>query len=546
MPDEANPPPAAKRHTRAVQGTKRAAKKQTDPPAAPSPLPEEKSVAASAPQFAAIAAQGASTSETPAQPAPTEPPIGVRWGEFPPPERQAELAQRLQAWDQERGHEDHVGPFERRRLTGADVFWLAAYAAGKGDITIGLQKMAEPPYFNHSDLHLERAILDDAQLQGAQLRMVNLREAHLFRTQLQHANLMMAQLQGAKLVGAQLQEAILLLASLQGAHLYGARLQGTRFDASDLRGVNFAGAMMDVNTQLIEPYLDAQIQVADVIWNGVPLTRMKWNQVLRLGDEKEAHDKTGFSLASNPGEKKRSPKLPFQRLEGFEAAIRAYRQLAAALRSQALKDVADRFDYRAQILQRELLWLESGLPMPGFKQGISHPWGLLRELLWHHSKEQKDQQLFPSPSQGPFPVAVSVTSEIAGQLLPSSSSQERLPDIRRRPPFRIDKLGAYLFSLFLVVVTGYGFKMRRIIFTYILLILVFAGVYWGQDLHRQPQPFSFWQAIILSVTAFHGRVFSNPFNLSDPQIVFTALEAIVGLVIEGVFIAMLTQRFFNR
>jgi hypothetical protein len=29
-------------------------------------------------------------------------------------------------------------------------------------------------------------------------------------------------------------------------------------------------------------------------------------------------------------------------------------------------------------------------------------------------------------------------------------------------------------------------------------------------------------------------------------VVITAIEAIVGLVIEGVFIAMLTQRFFNR
>lgn len=101
-------------------------------------------------------------------------------------------------------------------------------------------------------------------------------------------------------------------------------------------------------------------------------------------------------------------------------------------------------------------------------------------------------------------------------------------------------------SLFLAVLTSYGFRLWCLVLAFVLLVLAFARAHWWLDLHQQPQPFSYWQAVILSVTAFHGRVFSNPFNLSDPQIVVTALEAIVGLVIEGVFIAMLTQRFFNR
>jgi hypothetical protein len=110
---------------------------------------------------------------------------------------------------------------------------------------------------------------------------------------------------------------------------------------------------------------------------------------------------------------------------------------------------------------------------------------------------------------------------------------------------QIGALGAYLFSLFLAVLTGYGFRMKCIIIAYTLLMLAFAGAYWSLDL-PPPHISTFWQALSLSVTAFHGRVFSNPFLLTEPQLVVTALEAIFGLGIEGVFIAMLTQRFFNR
>ena len=55
------------------------------------------------------------------------------------------------------------------------------------------------------------------------------------------------------------------------------------------------------------------------------------------------------------------------------------------------------------------------------------------------------------------------------------------------------------------------------------------------------------EAVLTSVTAFHGRVFSEPFlHPDEPQLWVTAFEAIAGLVIEGVFIAMLTQKFFGK
>jgi hypothetical protein len=221
--------------------------------------------------------------------------------------------------------------------------------------------------------------------------------------------------------------------------------------------------MFDVNTQLNAPLLDAQIRVADVVWNSVPLTRVNWEQVPSLGDEAQAHQST------NGSEKKDRA----TRLGDYQAAERAYRQLAIALRGQGITDPADRFGFRAQIMQRKALWWQ-------IRSG------------------------------------------------------------------KLSKLGSWLFSWFLFALTGYGYRLWRIIVTYAFLILAFAGGYWAID-RQARQPLNFGQALIVSITAFHGRVFSyNPFTLSDPQIVVTAIEAICGLVIEGLFVAMLVQRFFSR
>src|SRR5262249_20913325 len=42
------------------------------------------------------------------------------------------------------------------------------------------------------------------------------------------------------------------------------------------------------------------------------------------------------------------------RLEVFRAAVRADRQLATALRDQGMNEEADRFAYRAQVIQRQV------------------------------------------------------------------------------------------------------------------------------------------------------------------------------------------------
>ena len=56
-----------------------------------------------------------------------------------------------------------------------------------------------------------------------------------------------------------------------------------------------------------------------------------------------------------------------------------------------------------------------------------------------------------------------------------------------------------------------------------------------------------YEAVILSVSSFHGRGFFQPVqSLGDPVAMLAALEAVFGLFIEVSFIATFTQRFFGK
>jgi hypothetical protein len=99
--------------------------------------------------------------------------------------------------------------------------------------------------------------------------------------------------------------------------------------------------------------------------------------------------------------------------------------------------------------------------------------------------------------------------------------------------------------MFLALLAGYGYRMWHILVTYVLAISFFTLIYFSIGLYHSPH-LNLLQASLESITAFHGRVFYELFMPDTPQIWVTALEAIVGLVIESVFVTMLTQRFFRK
>src|SRR6266849_1019683 len=319
-----------------------------------------------------------------------------------------------------------------------------------------------------SEAHLEGAILQGAHLDGATLRGTRLEEANLFR----------AYLKDAYLRGAHLEKAILRGARMEGAYLPEAHLQ-----RADLRNAFFDSASNLERITLNEAKHGCAL-LADVQWGSVNLSVVNWLQLKILGDEYKARQRE-ISIPARTAREK--GKL----LEDYHEAVRAYRQLANAMRAQGMNEEAIPFAYRAQLLQRKVYW----------QQAL---WGQVEAL-------QADT--------------------------PQKGLRQSAMDLWRR--FR--SFGAYAFSWFLDILAGYGYKPGRSLFIYILMIAVFATCYYLIG-HLTPS-----EALIFSVTSFHGRGFlPGPFALGNPVTGLAAVEAVVGLFIEISFIATFTQRFFGR
>jgi uncharacterized protein YjbI with pentapeptide repeats len=180
-------------------------------------------------------------------------------------------------------------------------------------------------------IHLESASINEAHLESALLRRAHLEKASLKGTHLEGADLHRASLRRAYLPQAHLMEADLLGAHLEAAYLAEANLAG-----ADLRE-----AFCDTSTDLAEAILDdarhGSISLADVRWGDMNLAVVDWSSIKMLGDERRANAHTGLAQQ--------------------RTAVRANQQLATTLRAQGLGEEADRFAYRAQVLQRRVLRL---------------------------------------------------------------------------------------------------------------------------------------------------------------------------------------------
>jgi hypothetical protein len=354
-------------------------------------------------------------------------PTGDRWGDDIPEARVRELEKLLAAWEAEADHGDRKGPFDngsgKRRgvpLTGADVFYLAARALGATSILVAdLAAAREALRAVRKDFSLHYSLnLSVLHLEGATLRQAHLERAYLVEAHLERAFLSGAHLEGATLRSASLDKT---------THLNDATLTGTSLD--------------------------------QITFDNANLTVVKWARVAPLGDELRA---------CAPKTAKRKPKDRVTRLAEFEAAVRANRVLAVALRAQGMSDDADIFAYRAQVLQRQLY-------------------------------------------------------------------------------FRQRQFGRWLFSALLAVLSGYGYRLGNIFRAYALVVLAFAAGYLIPIVASGALPTgqAAANALQISLNAIHGRVFFAQFTLDTLQSWLATAESVVGIVIEGVFVAMLIQRLFR-
>jgi uncharacterized protein YjbI with pentapeptide repeats len=190
-----------------------------------------------------------------------------------------------------------------------------------------------------SRARLEKAYLSEAHLEKAILIEAHLEEGYLSGAYLQKTDLSEAHLEGAYLNEAHLNDTFLYKAHLERTFLYKAHLEGAKLSRTPLGPVNLTQAL-ESGEQHIGPSL------ADAQWSDVNLAVVQWSQMDMLGDEYEARQ------ARHEGQRKEST----TRLEEYETAVRANRQLAVALRVQGLDEEAARFAYRAQRLQRIVFW----------------------------------------------------------------------------------------------------------------------------------------------------------------------------------------------
>jgi hypothetical protein len=125
--------------------------------------------------------------------------------------------------------------------------------------------------------------------------------------------------------------------------------------------------------------------------------------------------------------------------------------------------------------------------------------------------------------------------------------------LQRHVFLRQRKFGKYLVSLGLAMVAGYGYRFWPIVRAYGLIVIAFAAVYFfsGPTLGSSALD---WQRVLggvadafqASLNAIHGRVFFANFSPDTLRSWFATVESIFGIVVEGAFVAMLIQRFFDR
>jgi uncharacterized protein YjbI with pentapeptide repeats len=384
-----------------------------------------------------------------------------------------------------------IYPFKDIKLSRADIEWLLA----KHEDRRGPEDWSDESQRTRLGLDLRGADLRQMNLRALPLaRMLGGRnwtvqfpstdeQLDMARVHLEGADLGGAHLEEAYLGGAHLEEAYLSGAHLEGASLVGASLVGAslkgkpvpadylkrvrQWDKDVLPPANLQGAFFDSKTVLEDVILGEEkygfVSLADIHWGDVNLSVVDWEAVTMLGDERRALQTTW--------------------LYNYQGAVRAYRQLATVLRAQGLNEEAVHFAYRAEVLQRRVIW----------------------------------RQMLQLRREG-----------------------------RKGLPRLIQKMMNYLLSWLLDLFAGYGYKPIRSLISYLLVIIGFMLVYCALGMVYGPLP-SWSELLALSVAAFHGWVFlPNQLNLGNQQVFAGAIEAFVGLLVEVSLIVVFAQRFLKK
>lgn len=389
-------------------------------------------------------------------------------------------------------------PFRDIVLSRADVEWLLAMHDRSGPVE---QKHGQVP--KHTGL----------DLRGADLRKVDLHSLPL-----QGSDLYMAYLQGSDLREAHLEQTNLSKAHLEGAYLYNSYLQGAYLSEAYLERANLSEAHLE-EADLSEAHLEST-NLRAAILEGANLSKAQ----MQKSDLREAHlERTNLNESH---------------LEGSNLSG-AFLNSATNLRGIFLGNQQLGFLYLAGVR-----WGDVDLSVVDWSQMKM----LGDEAQAREQKTANGEVKDFMTRLNEYRTAVRANRQLAVALQAEGLNEEaghfgyRAQRLQRTVLRQQGKFGQYLFSLFLDLLVGYGYKPGRSLLWYLVFIFGFALAY------STIGHFSPLEAFIFSLTSFHGRGFLPVTNLAltDLRAILAAFEAIVGLVIEASLIATFTQRFFAK
>jgi uncharacterized protein YjbI with pentapeptide repeats len=330
--------------------------------------------------------------------------------------------------------------------------------------------------------------------------------AYMIGASLRESRLDGANLRDTCLLGADLSEANLANSFAENADLRGVRAQGSDLSGAWLLGARLSGVELDANTNLLDTHL-ASAYLCDIKWNGANLGMADINGLCAVEVGEEGLARARDTLARTARIRQWTRHIPWL---GTHEAHR-YQRL--------MQERPNR--YILEGLHEAYRWEFAGL---------------------------RPQQF---DSRRPAEAAVRTHTQLAGELLSRGftvsadvfSYRARRSELRLRPRHSLRRG----FHRSLGWLCGWGFRPGRTVFAWLLTNALFTGAY----VARVPMWHN-WaglaQAVVLSITAFHGRGLAAlpSADTSDLTIgALSATEAVIGLVIEASFVSTFVRRFLN-
>jgi uncharacterized protein YjbI with pentapeptide repeats len=473
--------------------------------------------------------------------------------------------------------EDGAGPLN---LTGAKLDGAGLSGAWLRGVILtraSLQK-ADLSGATLTSAKLDHVDAGDAIFHVAQLDWADLSNSMLDKAHFEFADLSRASLKGSYLAGSRLQGVQAYDANLRDAYLAGTSWSGARLDGIDLRGANFdparhrhgfreilrkadlgpgkidppcvddinrvaaprrapeqlgvawlAGARFDdaaVMTRMIVGDKRETIALADATYSGVNLTAIEW-PCSPLGDERDPTE-AGPSMLVNPAAEDPLAELTSvlqQRVEFLRKERRWWRRTGRWVRRRVNR-----------ILRRPTTDDNGEEITPEIQE-------LQKSSQQDMRERAADRRAVPARANRQLSTAL----RSQGLNVPADYYAFRAYARRQHELWVKHEYPRWAGLALFRVLAGYGYRARNILVAYVITIAAFAFGYaqaGAVGSSGQVVPVHVWSAIVYSVTAFHGRGVGLP-SLSTAGEVLSAVEAVLGLVLEATIVIVVVQRLFR-